>query len=390
MKEQLYHQQSNEYLTKPAWALATPVTVDLVPKVREVLWWLHEKEPNVFPALLYETARENFQPQRLLEHAVTWFEAFSPDLKSKNLAYRYLQPLVSLMTRKGCKSGYDALQVGNEAFHAVAGELLGPLHVAYVDEVLSTAKSGDILLFAARDATPFYTIAKILLDKFPDKYAKGFTLVHADWNRWFMGQEDELEAGKKPIPFSDPLLQKFYEQMGFGSGRLMKIVEPGAWGSAANAIKTSMPEQEFELWFLFSHMPDKIYGFLNDKALGFPEKVYEVINDTGEALPKSYLRPDTLVEKGEVVIPEVTDKWIPSQYIQAWAGAAKSGSISAAYQYQGEPIDIAQHVAELAKLSEVAQKKGVWTGMLPENTQTWTGGEAWKANWPWGEIPPLT
>lgn len=331
----------------------------------------------------------NFDGTKLLEETVCWFEAFASDLRTKNLSRRYLGPLVNKTAIDGCFSSEMAIQVGAKAFHGVAKDLLGPLHVAYVDTILKTANPGDTLLFAARDSTPFYWIAKTLLEENPENYKEGFSVVHADWNRWFMGQEDFTDPDKQPLPWGHPLLQKFYYQMGFGTDRMVKIVEPGCWGSAAKAVKQNMPNQNFELWFLFSHMPDRIFGFLNHTAPNLPETVYEMINDTGEAQPKFYVRPEELVEYNGLVVPDLTGKWIPSPAIQAWAHASRQGSIAAAIEYGGKKIDIASHVDYLGYLSKKAYYEGIWTGMLPENTESWEEGDAWKANWSLGSIQPL-
>lgn len=326
----------------------------------------------------------NVGGKKILDETVGWFEAFASDLKTKNLARRYLEPLIDSYF-----SPETVAHIGAKAFYRVAKDLLGPLHVAYVETVLDTAIPGDTLLFAARDSTPFYWIAKTLLEKSPQKYKDDFSLVHADWNRWFMGQEDVTDPDKQPLSWGHPLLKKFYSQMGFGTERLVKIVEPGAWGSAAKAVKQNMPDQNFELWFLFSHMPNEIFGFLNHKSPDSPERVYEVINDTGEAQPKFYIRPESLIVNNGLVIPDLAGKWISNPVIQTWAHASKEGSIAAAVEYGNQKIDVAGHVDYLDFLSKKAYYESVWTGMLPENTETWPDGEIWKNNWSLGKIPPL-
>lgn len=205
-----------------------------------------------------------------------------------------------------------------------------------------------------------------------------------------MGQEDATDPDKQPLVWGHPLLEKFYTQMGFGTDKLIKVIESGAWGSAAKAVRQHMPTQNFELWFLFSHIPDRIFGFLNHKAPGLPEKVYEVINDTGEAQPKSYIRPEKLKQSNDLVVPDLSCKWIPNPAVQAWAQASRKGSIAAVFEYGGKQIDVSGHIDYLDYLSKRAYYEGIWTGMLPENTETWPGGEAWKANWSLGKIPPFT
>lgn len=348
----------------------------------ETLNFVYSQEDQ--PDMYQEAALEG----KFLDETVACFEAFASDLKTKDLARRYLKPLINT-TLDGCFSADLAIRVGAKAFYRVAKDQLGPLHVSYVDEVLRTGASGDIFLFAARDSTPFYWIAKTLLETHPQNYPGGLRLVHADWNRWFMGQEDVTDPDKKPYLWGDPLLERFYSQMGFGQDRLIKIIEPGAWGSAAKAVKQNLPQQQFELWFLFSHMPDKIFGFLNHKAPGLPEEVYEMINDTGEAQPKFYLRPEKLVEVNGLVVPDLSNKLIQNQTVQAWAIASRQGSIDAALQYDNAQINVRSHVDYLHYLSHRAKYEFVWTGMLPENTETWPEGNVCKASWSLGKIAPL-
>ena len=326
----------------------------------------------------------------LFEDIVFWFESFASDLRTNDLSRRYLQPLFEKSMADGDMSATTIKKTGSKAFYHVAKNLLGPIHVAYVDQVLSTAQSGDTLLFAARDSTPFYWIGKTLTDLYPRKYEDGIRLVHADWNRWFMGQEDVTDPEKQPLLWGHPLLEKFYRQMGFGGEGLVKIIEPGAWGSAAKAIKQNMPDQHFELWFLFSHMPDRIFGFLNHHAPSADKKTLEIINDVGEAQPKFYVRPEKLIElENGLVVPNVTDMWIDHPIIQSWARSSKQGSIDAAIEYGCKKINIEAHVLGLDSLSKKTYDEKVWTGMLPESTETWPEGENWRRKWSLGHIPPI-
>jgi hypothetical protein len=150
-----------------------------------------------------------------------------------------------------------------------------------------------------------------------------------------------------------------------------------------------MPEQKFELWFMFSHMPEYIYGFLNEHAPNVEEKYFEMINDTAEAVPKSYVRPENLVEREGVVVADLTGKIIDSPYTKIWSWAVNQGAYDAGVRFaRGERVDIEEHVQNIIKLSELSAQ-GKWTGVLPRNTLTWTEGENWRANWKWGKISPL-
>ncbi len=318
------------------------------------------------------------------------FVSVATDLASYNLAKGHTTRLIDHLIEKGAKTEYELLAGGAQEFYRVAKEILGPLWASYVDTVLSSGKGGENYLFAARDATPMFFIAKGLVENYASNYkVDGSKLIHIDWNRWFMGQEDETEDHQKPLSLSDETLRKFYDQMEFGTGKMIKIVEPGAWGSAANALKTIMPDQPFELWFMFSHMPDRIYGFLNQNACGVDEKHFEMINDTAESVPKAYVRPTTLIVNDGKIVGDIEGKVINSHYMNVWSKAVNKGAYHAGLEFaNGVKTSVAEQITKIISLSDKA-KTGQWTGVLPMNTPTWSDGENWVKNWPWGKIPPL-
>ncbi|MFH1863722.1 MAG: hypothetical protein ABIJ85_02300 [bacterium] len=323
----------------------------------------------------------------LVEH----FISVASDLGTFDLAKGHIDRLFNHLLADGATSEKDLLREGSVEFYKVSRFVLGPLWSLYVDEVFSNGDGNGVYLFAARDATPIYWAAEgILSSTYKHSYSvENSSFVHVDWNRWFMGQEDETDGGVKPLPFDHPLMKTFYGQMGFGNGQPVKIVEPGAWGSAANALRTIMPEQDFELWFMFSHMPQYIYGFLNSHAPDIDPKYFEMINDTAEAVPKAYRRPTTLTVDKNKVVADLTGKIIESPYIKTWSWAVNQGAYDAGVDFAaGKRINVRDHVQQIIALSKLSQQ-GQWTGVLPRNTLTWTEGENWKNNWKWGKIPPL-
>lgn len=322
---------------------------------------------------------------------ISHFISVASDLGTFDLAKGHLERLFTHLVRNGASSQKDILKNGACEFYRISKFVLGPLWTSYVDEVLSNSDGNSVYLFAARDATPIYWAAEgILSPAYRHPYLiTNSSFVHVDWNRWFMGQEDETDEGRKPLSFDHPLMKAFYRQMGFGNGQTIKIVEPGAWGSAANALKTVMPEQDFELWFMFSHMPENIYGFLNTHATNIDPKYFEMINDTAEAVPKPYIRPETLVKQENKVVADLNGKIIDSSYMKVWSWAVKQGAYDAGLEFaRGKRIDIKEHILKIIELSKLSNQ-GFWTGVLPRNTLTWTEGENWKKNWKWGKIPPL-
>lgn len=307
------------------------------------------------------------------------------------LAQGHIDRLFQKLVQTGATSEKDFLKGGAVEFYKISKYVLGPIWASYVDTIFSRGDGNGTYLFAARDATPIYWTAKgIISPSYTRKYPiDNSNLVHVDWNRWFMHQEDETESDKKALDFKHPLMQTFYKQMGFGNGKTVKIVEPGAWGSAANALKLLIPEQNFELNFTFSHMPEYVYGFLNENAPGIDDKVFEMINDTAEAVPKPYTRPESLIVDKNVVVADLNGHIIESPYMRIWSWAVNQGAYDAGIHFaRGERINVKQHVEKIVELSKLSQK-GQWTGVLPNNTMTWTAGAEWRRNWKWGKIPPL-
>lgn len=328
---------------------------------------------------------------QLEQEIVNHFISVASDLGTLGLAEGHIGRLFDHIEQHYGNSKKEILEGGAKEFYKVARHILGPIWAAYVNEVFQRSDGNGVYLFAARDATPMYWAAEgMISSSFGHKYnIENSNLVHVDWNRWFMGQEDETDDHRKPLPFDHPLMKKFYEQMGFGTGSTVKIVEPGAWGSAGNALKTVMPNQEFELYFLYSHMPEYIYGFLNENAPGIDDKVFEMINDTAEAVPKPYLRPESLTTHDNVVVADLSGKIIDSPFMKVWSYAVNQGAYDAGLDFaRGQRINVKEHVEAIAELSDYS-RAGHWTGVLPNNTLTWTEGENWRKNWKWGKLPPL-
>lgn len=338
----------------------------------------------------YDIPLEAEQVEFLKRELTGNFIEAAPDLGTFGLAEGHVSRLIDSLLLQGALTDRDFLSAGAHEFYRFSRDVFGPLWASYVHKVLSSGRGGEVYLFAARDATPMYWVAVGLMNGGEQHYnLDGAQFVHTDWNRWFMGQEDELEEGVKPLSFSDPILKDFYRQMGFGSERLIKIVEAGAWGSAAHALKMNMPDQPFELWFMFSHMPERTFGFLNSHAPQADRKHLEMINDTQEAVPKSYVRPTNLIYQNGRVVADLRGKTIDSPYMQVWSWAVKQGAYDAGVLLsQGRSIEVERQVEAVIQMSQ-SSSRGIWTGVLPRNTLTWTEGENWIAQWPWGKIPPL-
>jgi len=221
-------------------------------------------------------------------------------------------------------------------------------------------------------------------------------IVNPDFNRTLWGVEDE-EEDQDPegevMSISHPLVQKLLSQMGFFSDQPKTFIEVGCWGSMVDELNKAMakgdiPTEEYSVYFLYTHLPNNIYGFTNIAGENIPEDVLETVADTWEAFPKFYKKVKKLVEEDGMVkgLHEVVD----SPFLKPWTEAALRGVEDAASDFicQGQVINPQDELLKLWRLSIQAQS-GQFTGVLPTHTKTWSKGEEWKANWKWGKVPPL-
>lgn len=321
----------------------------------------------------------------------------APDLDSYGLAEKYTDSLFKKLTETGASTQKELITAGEKEFYHVGKDVLGPLAVQFVHEVLEQTPRGKIV-FLARDATPFYYVAKALVEEDKKKYAvDSSNLAHETFHRNFWGVNDE-QVGKpqKVLTAEDPMVQKLLKQMGFGSDEPVTIVDVGAWGSMVDHLRRELPALDFNLYFFYTHLPEYIYGYTNIHAQAdgrrtpIPDDVLEAIADTWEAFPKYIKRQEQLIEQEGKVLATGDGTVVDSPYLKAWHEAAIKGLEDAAKEFvkKGKTVDPHSELLRLWDLSERA-KQGEFTGILPGHTQTWSEGDKWKANWPWGRIPPL-
>lgn len=316
-------------------------------------------------------------------------EEVAPDLKSHDLAKHYADTLFSKLIGNGSQTLNQISEAGVQEFHYLGRNVLGPLAVCFVDTVLKSC--GGKAIFPARDATPFFYIAKTLKTLQPNVYPVNIEdIANPVFNRKLWGIEDEQDPENEVLPITNPLVQKLLFQMGFFSDQPKSFIEVGCWGSMVDQLKREMPNEDYSVHFLFTHLPDYIYGFTNIHGEGLSESVLETVADTWEASPKFFKRPSKLVEEGGIVKASLEGKMINSPLLPAWTVAALQGAVDAAKDFvvRRQAIDPRRELLKLWELSQRAQA-GEFTGVLPGHTETWSEGEQWKANWKWGKIPPF-
>lgn len=321
-------------------------------------------------------------------------EEVAPDLKSHGLAQYYADCLFNKLVSNGANTPEQLARAGSQEFHFVGKHVLGPLAVSFVDTALKSSQGKAI--FPARDATPFFYIAKTLKTLNPSAYPLELEdIQNPVFNRKLWGIEDEQDPENHVLPVTHPLVQKLLSQMGFFSNQPKSFIEVGCWGSMVDQLSQAMqhgdmPIEEYSVYFLYTHLPDNIYGFTNIHGSDMPEPVLETVADTWEAFPKFFKRPTKLVEEDGVVKASLDGKLVASPFLPTWSLAALQGVVDAATDFviQGKVISPHDEILKLWELSYKAQF-GEFTGVLPGHTETWSEGEAWKANWKWGKIPPL-
>ena len=316
-------------------------------------------------------------------------EAVAPDLKSKGLAHKYSTSLFNKLNARGTSSIKELRELGSEEYFQIGRRVLGPLAVSFVHTALK--HSDGIVIFPARDATPLYCIAKTLTQLNPTSYqVPSKNILNPVFNRKLWGVEDEQDLENNVLPLTHPLVQRLLSQLGFGTPLAKNFIEIGCWGTMVDQLKRTMPNEHYSVRFLFSHMPDKIYGFINSHGRNIPNSLLETFADTWEAFPKFYKRPTVLLEQDENIVASLDGKLVHSPFLQVWTNAALRGVIAAAEDFinSGEQINVYDELIKLGDLSEKA-RSGTFTGVLPEHTETWSEGPQWIANWPWGKIPPL-
>lgn len=322
-------------------------------------------------------------------------KAVASDLDSNGLAERYTDSLFNHLVQTGAKTERELVEAGKEVFYNVGREVLGPLAVQFVDKILKEAPGGRVI-FLARDGTPLYHIARTLLEEKPEDYPiTTQDIMHTTLHRehWEVTDEKNAAGQNGEVTKQKVLIDKLLQQMGLGSDMHISFVDVGAWGTMADYFKKKFPDQNFSLYFLYTHLPNHIYGHTNVHAqdnmrMPIPESVLETLADTWEAFPKAIVKQTLLEEVDGVVVPKQEGTEVNSPYLKAWNVAAIQGLEDAARDLiAGKQIQPYSEIQRLWDLSEKA-KKG-FTGILPEHTDTWPKGAEWRANWPWGKIPPL-
>jgi hypothetical protein len=286
------------------------------------------------------------------------------------------------------------IDIGAALFYDFAKTTLGPIFISFVDSILNKYDDG-ILIFPARDATPFYMIAKELIKITPKKYSlQSQNIENAPLNKTILGLCDKQKLGTDVLDIDNPLVRKFLAQLGFFSDQKIVIVDTAGWGGTLDIIKNAMstgkiPQKNIELLFFHSSNPN-IYGYLNDlntrNNSPLSDDEIKTMADTTEVVLKNEMKCKKLLEK-EGRIEFIFEK-VDSYLLRVWTKATLDGFKDAANDFAIKGN--APSYTELIKLKDLIKKanEGEWTGMLPFHTCTWSRGNEFVGNWRWGKITP--
>jgi hypothetical protein len=284
---------------------------------------------------------------------------------------------------------------GAALYRTIGREALGPTAAAFVHAAMS-GFAGH-LIFPQRDADPLFQVAHTLKRLDPGGYPAPATFLHnPPLNRRLWGTADAHAPGPT-AGLTEPAVARLLASVGFGSGQPARVIDIGCWGTLIDALLRTRPGERLSACFLFSHMPDRIAGFLNTHAVGVPDGVLEAIADSWEALPKARTRPEPCFVGGQTVVP-FAGELVASPFLAAWEQAVVVGMVEAATAFKrqgnriaraGRAVAIGDEVRRLADLVAAARAGGPFVGLLPEHTPTWADGAAWRAAWPHGPVAPL-
>ena len=232
-----------------------------------------------------------------------------------------------------------------------------PVLICWRDWIMRYARYNPVLMM--RDAIPLKVIP-----------------VASSWkeawvNRLNCGIEDELSLDRSGM-MAD-LAWEYIAQEGLNHP--FTFVDGGAWGTIVQKLHEL--GLKFQPLFFYSHNPN-IKGFLND--LGLDKKQGELLNDSLEcSFPKLFHRPASFIrnEMG-MVSPQLahTEEGVARLGRASLRGVEKR---AASIKHSGDPMIAVKYLLEL---SELARNSGLFTGILPRNSPTWSGGKKFLDGWP--------
>lgn len=188
-------------------------------------------------------------------------------------------------------------------------------------------------------------------------------------NRLLCSVDDEISGDHDTS--TDPLLYRYLEERGLN--KPFTMIDTGCWGTMVKRL-TETFGLVIQPLFFYSHNPH-IPGYLNVIA-GVPDLTLETLNDSLECcFPNLFSRPAKLVvgESGKV-----------KPKLEALGGL--SGTLGKAALVGLQEASSVNHVTPEQGLETLLgmyqdAKEGVFTGILPTHTPTWSEGSSFLASW---------
>ena len=278
-----------------------------------------------------------------------WFE-FERTLASEigtNLARLFVGSLF--------RSSKGDIAVATDLYHKI-GVAWAPVVVGWRDWVIERARHDPPILIM-RDAKPL--TAAPTSDMWPRVWL----------NRQNCGVVDEISGDETS---KHPLLGEYLEQHGLDQP--FTFVDSGCWGTIVRDLHLQSG-LVFQPLFFFSHNR-AIPGFLND--LGVDEKNGEILNDSMECcFPNFTVRPASLIRGSKgLILPELFESDVLSVKLGRTALSGVSDGTA-----RRQLIDPVEAVERLLELSAIA-RGGIFTGILPHSSPTWSRGDQFLRDWP--------
>ena len=191
-------------------------------------------------------------------------------------------------------------------------------------------------------------------------------------NRKSCGIPDEIsgDSDAKMNPLVDLYLKQCHLDHPF------TFVDSGCWGTIVKELHGHLGLKLQPLFF-FSHNPS-IPGFLNE--LGIEDKYGEILNDSFECcFPNTLIRPMSFIKKrGGLIIP----KLYKTDYLSVLLGEMVLDGVRTGTALLGKKYPSAiDSVEEIIVMSQKA-REGEFTGVLSDNSPTWSEGNKFLLEWP--------
>jgi hypothetical protein len=290
---------------------------------------------------------------------------------------------------------------GAALYRAAGRDVLGPLVVRFVENVLMCAPKGATVAFLARDAEPYFEAAKVL-NELPQFKERELDLRYVTLNRQHFQIFDEnlsREQRGNSDREQEALRDLYLKQQNFANPNGVVIVDTGCWGTMIEKLWVMMAQRGTgvlnlcQAHFMYSHNP-AIFGFVNHvaNAGGLRELATQgvFVGDTFECLPKREESSSRFALRGDGVVEPIRMP-IESVYLASWNRAVVEGICASARSFADQQASFVTAIEALTIVEEQRRRADEeFTGVLPQATPKWSKGDEYLSTWSLPPIPPCS